>query len=464
MPTRSARVTWTLGATLLATTLLAAPAQGREPAPTTSTATTTAAANMTDLLLAGIGDLPTLAQLAGVDDLELAAAAARRLRAAGPAGLAAFVARHRAAIERGQDADLLAALDHICGQRDCAPAQLYWYTDLEQAKAAARASGRPIVSLRLLGDLRDELSCANSRFFRALLYPDPAVAAALRERFVLHWHSERPAPKISIDLGDGLQVTTTITGNSAHLILDSAGRPVDVLPGLMEPQQFVAALLQAEPVARALADQDAPRRAATLARHHAARLQALERAWSDALATIGEAPRPAPPAAPTRPEVPEAPRAGQAAMLAIAKSRAEVPLLRMVGEPIEPLSDAALWERLVDRRAPRVQFSAASLDLIARQQWRSGDPRQDADALALSLAALRRSVALDGLYNEFDLHRRVHTWFAAQGAASLDLSALTDRVYRELFLTPRGDPWLGLAAPSVFSGLVGGGRSQEAHI
>ena len=44
--------------------------------------------------------------------------------------------------------------------------QLYWYTDLEAAKAQAKRLGKPILSLRLLGKLTDEFSCANSRFFR----------------------------------------------------------------------------------------------------------------------------------------------------------------------------------------------------------------------------------------------------------------------------------------------------------
>jgi len=479
-----------LSATLLAPALLTPPtAQGSsarlEPGPASTT--------MADLLLAGVADLPTLAEIAGVDDTELAAGATRRLRAAGPAGLAAFIARHRATIARANDmsprtaaetAPILAALDQICGQRDCAPAQLYWYTDLEQAKAAARASGRPIVSLRLLGDLREALSCANSRFFRALLYPDPAVSAALRDRFVLHWHSERPAPKITIDLGDGRRVETTITGNSAHLVLDSSGRPVDVLPGLTSPAQFLADLGRAGALARATAEQTGTARADALRRHHGERRDALERAWNDTLVAVGQPPRPLPGQSSRRPEAlaqplpsaprleilaaqnpaPAAPRAGQAAMLAISKSSAEVPMLRIFGEPVEPLSEPALWALLADRRAPELVLCAASLALIARQQWRSGDLQQDANNQALALAGLRRSVALDGLYNEFALHSQIHTWFTEHDTAGLDAATLSLTVYRDLFLTPRSDPWLGLAAPSVYSGLVGGGRSQEARI
>ncbi len=494
MQTRSTRATWwmILGASLFAPiTAQASVALTAGPAPAT----------LADLLLTGVGDLQALAEIAGVEDAELAASATRRLRAAGPAGLTAFVARHRAVIAGARAADLspetaaraapiLAALDQICGQRDCAPAQLYWYTDLEQAKAAARASGRPIVSLRLLGDLREELSCANSRFFRALLYPDPAVSAALRDGFVLHWHSERAAPKITIDLGDGRRVETTITGNSAHLVLDSAGRPVDVLPGLTTPQQFLADLQRAGVLARSVADKDNTTRAQALRRHHETRREALETSWNATLAAVGQPPRPLPrpssassPSMPSAPSLPgqaipvvaraaanapaparRAPRAGQAAMLAPSKSSVEVPMLLLLGEAVEPLSESALWEQLVDRRAAEVVLSPASLALVARQQWRSGDTTEDAAEQALALAGLRRSLALDGLYNEFALHAEVHRWFAEGDAAGLDAANLSLGVYRDLFLTPHTDPWLGLAAPSVYTGLVAGGRSQEARI
>ena len=47
-------------------------------------------------------------------------------------------------------------LDAVCAQRDCAASGLYWYTDLEAAKQASAESGKPILSLRMLGDLREE--------------------------------------------------------------------------------------------------------------------------------------------------------------------------------------------------------------------------------------------------------------------------------------------------------------------
>jgi hypothetical protein len=118
------------------------------------------------------------------------------------------------------------ALDTVAQQKNSYISGLYWYTDLESAKRASAASGKPILSLRLLGKLTDEFSCANSRFFRTVLYPNAEVNTALRDRFVLHWQSVRPVPTVTIDFGDGRKLERTLTGNSIHYILDSQARSV----------------------------------------------------------------------------------------------------------------------------------------------------------------------------------------------------------------------------------------------
>ena len=92
----------------------------------------------------------------------------------------------------------------------------------------------------MLGNLTDEFSCANSRFFRTTLYANQEIAQRLREHFVLHWQSVRPVPRVTIDFGDGRKLERTITGNSAHYVLAADGTPLDVLPGLYGPQQFLA--------------------------------------------------------------------------------------------------------------------------------------------------------------------------------------------------------------------------------
>src|SRR5206468_3192348 len=145
---------------------------------------------------------------------------------------------------------LRTALDEVSGQRDCHASRLFWYTDLEQAKAAAKREGKPILSLRLLGKLTDEYSCANSRFFRTTLYSNAEIGKVLGERFILHWKSVRPVPKVTIDFGDGRKLERTLTGNSIHYVLDGDGRVVDALPGLYGPPAFLRELGRAEELAR----------------------------------------------------------------------------------------------------------------------------------------------------------------------------------------------------------------------
>src|SRR5215212_8511379 len=131
-----------------------------------------------------------------------------------------------------------AAIDQIGAQRGCVVSRLYWYTDLAAAKAEAERMGRPILSLRMLGKLTDEFSCANSRFFRTALYANKDISQFLRVNYILHWQSVRPVPRVTIDFGDGRKLERTLTGNSAHYVLASDGTPLDVLPGLYSPLAF----------------------------------------------------------------------------------------------------------------------------------------------------------------------------------------------------------------------------------
>jgi hypothetical protein len=164
-------------------------------------------------------------------------------RTQGPHGLDSYLARFGSAPSP--------QLDAICAQKDAHTSLLYWYTDLPSAIADARRTARPILSLRLLGRLDEELSCANSRFFRKLLYPEPRINQRLRNGFVLHWQSLRPVPRVRIDFGDGRAVERTLTGNSVHVVLDPHGRAVDAVPGLFSPDAFLDQLAQARTFALA---------------------------------------------------------------------------------------------------------------------------------------------------------------------------------------------------------------------
>src|SRR5687767_1292808 len=165
----------------------------------------------------------------------------QKFRSMGPEGLIAYLQAHGSAAS--------AAFDAVCAQKDAHTTHLYWFTELDKAIAEAQRTKRPILSLRLLGRLDEELSCANSRFFRKSLYIDPSINRALREKFVLHWQSVRAVPKVTIDFGNGKTLVKTLTGNSTHLVLDWFGRPVDALPGLFSPEVFGQLLTRAHAMA-----------------------------------------------------------------------------------------------------------------------------------------------------------------------------------------------------------------------
>lgn len=200
-------------------------------------------------------------QAASADVLESGRAIAE-LRELGPAGLETLRQVHAEEINRQIANPLLVAtpewqrlslaLDTVSQQKDSYLSGLYWYTDLNQAKMAARQTGKPILSLRLLGKLNEEFSCANSRFFRTILYSNEEISKTLREKFILHWQSERPAPRVTIDFGDGRKLERTLTGNSIHYVLDSDGRPLDALPGLYGPQAFARQLENAQVIFRSV--------------------------------------------------------------------------------------------------------------------------------------------------------------------------------------------------------------------
>jgi hypothetical protein len=212
------------------------------------------------------------------------------LRSRGPAGLQALMAQYAGEINRHVADPTLASdekwqritaeLDAVAQQKNSYLSGLYWHTDIDSAKRASAASGKPILSLRLLGKLTDEFSCANSRFFRTVLYSNTEVSAVLRDRFVLHWQSVRPVPTVTIDFGDGRKLERTLTGNSIHYILDSQGRPIDALPGLYGPQAFLRGITNAETFFKKLAGRNTQERSFMLSLYHNQQHNSIAAAWT----------------------------------------------------------------------------------------------------------------------------------------------------------------------------------------
>lgn len=466
-----------------------------------------------------------LQDLAATDPARRAAAVQRFQGDIGPWALRQAFAVHAGAIDMAlrepgwnppEWQALSASLDQIAHQRNAYAAGLYWYTDLEQARAAAATADLPILSLQLLGNLQDELTCANSRFFRTVLYADQDLANYLRTHYILHWNNVRDVPVVTFDLGQGRQIRQTITGNSLHYVIDPTGYVVDVLPGVYDADTFQDRLGAAAAIML-----DSRRSAVEPGQYYLnslrSRALALQKAWIRDLETAGlpvdaslrEAARQIDPARPTD--------AVRAAVPTVSKAMIERPMFRSVGlntYEIEAAMTDDAWLKLAAARTAAFTLSANSRALIVRQF--AGTPDAAPWQLEQQLDQIARNVPLETTKNDYLLRERMLQMLAAprdgirgglayqlagapgaQGGrgivgaietvgreidaaapqpristnaevrvetaaapAALPLPTLADslqvvthRFYAEVFRTPLDDPWMGLDHAELYSGL-----------
>lgn len=389
-------------------------------------------------------------------------AAIRQLRAAGRAGLKALEEEAgRRPIPGSLERRRNAAFDGVGAQHDNAHSLLFWHTDFDSALAAARSEGKPILSLRLLGRLDEEYSCANSRFFRTALYANAEVSKVLRERFVLHWKTVRPVPLVTIDFGDGRRIRRTLTGNSIHYILDAKGRPVDALPGLYGPRAFLVALEKAGQLALQTVSNSDRKWEAALRNYHRAQLSSLLLAWQADVRRLG-VPQNVFPISAVGAAIEPSRRVFAANVIAPTKFAVEKPLLLGIVPDVKILelqTDESLWARIADLHADDARLDAGSLKLLYHK-LQPAEPASPAGVVlrATELTAERtvrdfeRSMALDTVRNQYLLHRQIHEWLS-KGEGGKDVEALNERVYEELFLTSSSDPWLGLAPEGTYTAL-----------
>ena len=402
-----------------------------------------------------------LAARAVSEDAHEAGAAISELRALGPIGLQSLLEANREAIDQHvanptlkSTSDWLritTALDGVSQQKDSYLSGLYWYTSLSDARRAATIVGKPILSLRLLGKLTDELSCANSRFFRTVLYSNATVAQSLRERFVLHWESVRAVPLITIDFGDGRKIQRTITGNSIHYILDSEGRLLDALPGLYGPTAFLAGLADAETVFQQVRASQPERRLLLLNTYHRNQINKISIAWLKDIQQSGGR-------APVGVSI-ERGQNGEALRvmpLAVSKAMTETTMLRAMtagSDELGRITDEATWKKIAALHRDETKLDERSITLIRRQTHALPDAAKSLPAL---LRQFQELLALDTVRNEYRMHTRIHAWLVFDRARS-DVAAFNEKVYAELFITPKSDPWLGLLPTDVYTGLENGG-------
>jgi hypothetical protein len=411
-----------------------------------------------------------LARIAVSEDAKAASLAIAKLRSLGPAGLETMLRVHASRIneqltnpQAALDPNwqrLSDALDAVSQQKNSYLSGLYWYTDFGQAKAAAKKSGKPILSLRLLGNLNEEFSCANSRFFRTILYSNQSISQILRDQFVLHWKSVRPAPRVTIDFGDGRKLERTLTGNSIHYILDTEGRPIEALPGLYGPAAFLRALLTSERLFAKLQQEGGPNAGQSLMNYRREGIQRLNADWlNDIEKTGGTAPKEL--MVVRRPD--GTPEALAILQLAMTKMVTEATMLRsfsMLGESLGKITDEPAWRRIAELHRSDAILDSRSIGLISRQTQKvfaaDGSRGTHEEGLKSLMDKLQMNIALDTVRNEYLMRTKLYVWMIEDRGRS-DLETFNQKVYAELFLTPASDPWLGLFTPDTYVALEGGG-------
>lgn len=370
------------------------------------------------------------------------------------------------------------AIDIVSQQKDAHSSKLYWYTDFNQAQEAAKASGKPILSLRLLGNLTDDLSCANSRFFRTILYPNKEISQYLQQNYILHWKSVRPAPKMTIDFGDGRKLERTITGNSIHYVLDSEGHLVDALPGLHSPKAFLfwlnrSLIFAKQPFA---GPNKEGLRLDYLRQYHRDSIAETGTRLAKELEQIGEKDAltaltlgkllnlkqlASENSQQSNGQIVQTsntqskPNALDAAPIAMTKAIVEAPIVRKINNNLDEFKAVAndtTWNKLASAYLSEVQLDNNSLILMRSKLSKE----ENTDSLAKVMDKLTFSIAKDTVYNEYLLHMQIHQWLL-DARNYKDLEALNDRVYAELFLTPKSDPWLGLKSDDVYSAIEADG-------
>lgn len=309
---------------------------------------------------------------------------------------------------------------------DNGESRLFWFTDLDAARAQAQRENKPILSLRLLGNLSDEFSCANSRLFRVLLYPNAEINRRLHDDFVLHWSSERPVPVATIDMGDGRVFKRTLTGNSAHYLLSAQGQPLDVLPGLYAPAEFAAWLQRGADFARDWQNMNADLQPKMLSDWHRGRLidnikadgsfRPIDEANQIIAANFLASDQPTPPVVSAR----------GISQLALPKRLGEIPILDAMDAPqtvsssvvkrenykVPLLGDVPLIGRLF---LSKTESSVPLFDAATRARIAAMQPENESQTL---IQTLEQNVARDTRNNRRNFEPPIHAYFV--NPSSLD--------------------------------------------
>jgi len=263
----------------------------------------------------------------------------------------------------------------------------------------------------------------------------------------------RPAPRITVDFGDGRKLERTVTGNSIHYILDSDGRLIEAIPGLYGPQVFKRELEVAEMLLRTLAGKTARERESLLKQYYSSRTNATSRAWMDDTRQFGDK-------IPPRLRVPEnqGRDALTAARGAVTKMSTEIPMVRSItsaSDALGRLTDEEAWKLIARLHQNDAILDKRSMSLMKRQNRSLSD-----EEYYRMFRRFTESIALDTVRNEYMLRPQIYSWLSAGESRRANLERFNDWVYANVFLTPSFDPWLGLLSPDIYVAVDNGGATK----
>jgi len=352
----------------------------------------------------------------------------------------------------------LLLFDKVCGQKDGFYSRLFWHTNFENAKAIAKKENKNIISLCMLGDFTEDLSCANSRFFRIFLYSDNEVSNLLRTNYVLHVQSVIDVPKITIEYPDGTKQIQTITGNSMHLMMNSEGEIIDALPGLYGPAFFQNWLNTIG--LRQMESKTNPQWQKNYYSDYSKNLDTLKKITSaisfadTSIAKVSELlPRPIS-------------ESYLSSMQSVRKSIIEIPIL----SKLQPSAYLNIAERNEQVKEIELQMLAQLLklgyeieDVRNRSVFQPMIPlimqvkkKQTPEELTEAVEKVIKELTTENIRNEVLYHTRILEWLKDESLRK-DMNAFINKSYKELFLTPLDDKKMGMYNPELFYGLTDDG-------
>jgi hypothetical protein len=140
--------------------------------------------------------------------------------------------------------------------------------------------------------------------------------------------------------------------------------------------------------------------------------------------------------------------------LAVSKAITETTMLRAMtagSEALGRVTDEAAWQKIAALHSSDAVLDERSISLIKKQ-----NPDLSAQVLASLLQRFQNSIALDTVRNEYRMHSRLLAWLTKESLRG-DVDKLNEKVYAELFMTPKSDPWLGLLMPDAYTAIDNSG-------